>query len=277
MKTIIKNSLKNLGLYYFLQGMYRQLVFKKKKIICRLKYAKWKGSGFACNCCGVSYRKFVPDYPSAENKNAIAINQVVAGYGINILCPACLSTARERLIMALLINEFKFTDKYILHLSPEKKIFEYLKINNEVISADIEPLFYKSIDANINQEDATCLSYRSNSFDVVIGNHIMEHIPDDIKAIGEIYRILKPGGRAILQVPFSTTIASTIEAPDMHDPKRQAALFGQKDHVRIYRLQDYINRIEQVGFKVKVIGYDELKAYHKNAIQDQESFLSILK
>jgi SAM-dependent methyltransferase len=179
--------------------------------------------------------------------------------------------------MALLINEFKLTDKCILHLSPEKKLFEYLKINNKVVTADIEPLFYKSIDTNIKQEDATGLSYSNNSFDVVMGNHIMEHIPDDTKAIGEIYRILKPGGRAILQVPYSTTIAATIEAPDMHDPKKQAALFGQKDHVRIYRLQDYINRLQQVGFKVSVIEHNHLTAYHKNAIQDKESFLSILK
>jgi SAM-dependent methyltransferase len=277
LKALVKNILKNPGLYYFLQGSYRQLLLKKKKIFCSIKYAKWKGSGFTCNCCGESYSKFVPDYPSAENKNAIAVNHVIAGYGTNILCPACLSTARERLIMALFKNEFTLTGKYILHLSPEKILYEYLKINNTVITADIEPLLYKNIDAHIKQQDATRLSYSNDSFDVVIGNHIMEHIPEDTKAIAEIYRILKPGGRAILQVPYSTAIPDTIEAPDMQDPKKQAALFGQKDHVRIYQLQDYINRIQQAGFKVRVIGYDDLAAYYKNAIQEKESFLSILK
>ncbi len=277
LKAIIKNILKNLGLYYFLQGRYRQCLFWIKKMYCRIKYAKYRGSGFTCNCCGESYRKFVPDNPTDENKNAIALNQVIAGYGTNILCPACLSTARERLIMALLINEFKPTGNYILQLSPERNLFRFLKKNNNVVTADIEPLLYKSIDAQVQHEDATCLSFSNNSFDVVVGNHIMEHIPDDRKAISEIYRILKPGGRAILQVPYSTTIANTFESPDLADPQKQSALFGQKDHVRIYRLQDYINRIKQAGFKVSVIEYNDLAVYHKNAIQDKEVFISIVK
>jgi SAM-dependent methyltransferase len=219
----------------------------------------------------------VPDYPTAENANALKVNAVVAGYCENILCPACLSTARERLIIGLLNNQFKITGKKILHFSPEKNIYRFIKTSNEVITVDIQPLFYKNIDSNIKNEDATHLTYADNSFDLVIGNHIMEHIPNDIKAMAEIYRVLKPGGRAILQVPYSTILSATIEEPEINDPQKQAALFGQKDHVRIYQLQNYINRLQSCGFTVALIEYKDLAAFYKNAIQENESFISILK
>lgn len=277
MKAYLKKLLKLVGAYHFLQSNYRQLLFVIKKTRCSISYAKFKGAGFECNCCGANYSKFVPDHPTAENANALKINAVVAGYGENILCPACLSTARERLIIALLNNQFKTAKKKILHFSPEKNIYRFIKINNEVITADIEPLFYRNIDTNITNEDATCLSYADNSLDVVIGNHIMEHIPNDIKAMAEIYRVLKPGGRAILQVPYSTLLPATIEEPEINDPQKQSALFGQKDHVRIYQLQNYIDRLQSCGFNVALIEYKGLAAFYKNAIQVNESFISILK
>lgn len=277
MKELLKNILKRLGLYHFLQGNYRQLLVTLKKIVSRVRYVKYKGSGFECNCCGAMYSQFIPDYPSAENANAISVNEVIAGYGENILCPSCLSTARERLIIALLKDDIKFTGKKILHFSPEKKIYDFVKYSNEVITADIQPLFYKSIDSKIKNEDATHLSFDDNNFDAVIGNHIMEHIPDDAKALKEIYRVLKPGGRAILQVPYSTKITSTIEEPEINNPQKQSALFGQKDHVRIYQLQDYISRLQHCGYKVSLIEYKDLSAYYKNTIQLNEAFLSILK
>lgn len=277
LKAYLKKLLKLAGAYHFLQSNYRRLLFSIKKNGCRISYAKYKGTGFECNCCGARYSKFVPDYPTAENTNALKKNAVIAGYGENILCPACLSTARERLIIALLNSQFKITGKKILHFSPEKNIYRAIKIKNEVITADIEPLFYKNIDSNIKSEDATRLTYSDNSFDVVIGNHIMEHIPNDVKAMAEIYRVLKPGGRAILQVPFSKILAATIEEPEINDPQRQSALFGQKDHVRIYQLQDYIKRLQSCGFTVALIEYKDLAAFYKNAIQPNESFISILK
>ncbi len=277
MKEYFKNILKKTGLYYFLQGIYRQLLFNVNKIYHQIKYNKFKGKGFQCNCCGAVYSKFVPDYPSAENATAININEVIAGYGESILCPACLSTARERLIIALLKDEIKLTGKRILHLSPEKNIYNSIKTINEVITSDISPLFFKNIDKNVKSEDATKLSFSDNSFDVVIGNHIMEHIPDDVKAMAEIYRVLKPGGRAILQVPYSTKIVNTIEDLKINDPKNQSALFGQKDHVRIYSLGDYINRLKIPGFEVEVIPYNSLQQYYTFAIQNKECFINIFK
>jgi SAM-dependent methyltransferase len=277
LKEYLKKMLKLIGAYHFLQTNYRHLLFTIKKMGYRVSYATFKGTGFKCNCCGASYSKFVADYPSAENANALKANAVIAGYGENILCPACLSTARERLVIALLSSQFKITGKKILHFSPEKNIYQFIKTHNEVITADIQPLFYKSIDSNIKIEDATRLSYTDNSFDVVIGNHIMEHIPNDVKAMAEIYRVLKPEGRAILQVPYSTIIAATIEDLEINDPQKQSALFGQKDHVRIYQLQNYVNRLQSCGFTVALVEYNALSEFYKNAIQPNEVFISIVK
>jgi SAM-dependent methyltransferase len=277
LKESLKNILKFVGAYYFLQGSYRQLLFVVKKFFYRVKYARFKGSGYQCNCCGASYTKFVPDYPSAENAAAITNNEVIAGYGENILCPACLSTARERLILALLQTQIKIAGKKILHFSPERNIYRFIKTGNDVITADIEPLFYKTIDSNIKNEDATLLSFNDNSFDAVIGNHILEHIPNDAKAMAEIYRVLKPGGRAILQVPYSEKIVNTIEEPAINDLQKQAALFGQKDHVRIYALNDYLYRLRQAGFDAVIIPYSGLQHFYHLAIQQNECFINITR
>jgi len=276
-KEFFKRILKSLGLYHFLQGGFTQMLFKIKRCISRIRYKKYKGAGFECNCCGATYSRFVPDQPSRKNANAINANQVIAGYGENILCPACLSTARERLVIAILKNPVATTGKKILHFSPEKNIYAWLKKANDITTADLEPLFYTRIDGEIKKEDATNLSYPDNHFDMVIANHILEHIPDDRRAMKELFRILKPGGQAILQVPYSTTIANTQEEPGIHDPKRQSAFFGQRDHVRIYQLQDYLQRLKSCGFTVTVLSYENLSAYYKNAIQTNEVFIRIVK
>jgi SAM-dependent methyltransferase len=276
-KEFFKRILKSLRLYHFLQGGFRQMLFRVKRFFSRINYAKYKGTGFTCNCCCATYSRFIADHPSRQNANAINANHVIAGYGENILCPACLSTARERLIIAILENQPALNRKKILHFSPEKNIYNYLKERNDVITADLEPLFYTRIDSDIKKEDATGLSFPDHHFEMVIANHILEHIPDDKRAMTELCRVLKPGGQAILQVPYSTTIAATLEEPGTNDPKRQSALFGQKDHVRIYQLEDYLQRLRSCGFTVSMMAYEELSPFYRYAIQENEVFIRIGK
>lgn len=139
------------------------------------------------------------------------------------------------------------------------------------------PGFYQNIDPHIQFADATRLPFSENAFELVIGNHIMEHIPNDRLAMREIYRVLQPGGTAVLQVPFSETIPHTLEEPGIRDPKRQSALFGQKDHVRIYSLNDYLQRLQEAGFRVQYLPYDSMAEYYQYAIQSQEGFIMITK
>jgi SAM-dependent methyltransferase len=272
-----KNILHSLGIYHPLQSHYRNFVFHIKRLFFKISFFSYKGHGFTCNVCQQQYFIFVDDWPAAENKNALSINNVIAGYGKNIICPNCLSNARERLVIAMLEHHVNIDNKKILHLSPEKYVYQFIKSKSQVVTADLVPGFYKSIDKHIRQEDVTALSFADHSFDLVVANHILEHIPDDLKAMSEINRVLKKGGIAILQVPYSETISETIEEPLIDNPKKQSNLFGQKDHVRIYQLNDYISRLGQSGFIVSKISYKELSAFHQHVIQLDEIFLDIKK
>lgn len=276
MKERIKKILKVYGIYHPLQTFYHSSISTIQNTLYRSRYAKYKGSGFTCNACGSSYEKFVNDQPQVENRDAITKYHVIAGYGENIICPNCMSTARQRLVLAIL-REIDLENKKVLHFSPEKHIHAFLKKHALVTTADLLPGFYKSIDGNIQKADATRLTFDDNHFDLVIANHIMEHIPDDISAMREIYRVLKPGGRAVLQVPYSEIISSTLETPGIDDPGLQAKLYGQKDHIRIYALPDYIDRLRSAGFEVLEIAYPQLEHLYKYAIQANESFLKISK
>ncbi len=97
--------------------------------------------------------------------------------------------------------------------------------------------------------DITDIGIESMSFDLIICNHVLEHVVDDRKAMRELFRVLKPGGLAILQVPIAMLTEETVEAPSITDPAERERRFGQSDHVRIYGL-DYPNRLREAGFFV---------------------------
>ncbi len=276
MKETLKKILRAAGWYHPLQTLYRQILFIFKRTVSRISYAAYKGAGFTCNVCGNTYTKFIDDFPAVENRKAIFENEVIAGYGKNILCPYCLSNARERLVIEML-KRMHISGKKILHLSPEKNVFYFLNKNTSVTTADLMPSFYKDIDKNISQQDATHFSYKDETFDLVIANHILEHIPDDVYAMKEIFRVLKNGGQAILQVPYSKKNQHTSEDKNLNDPLLQSQLFGQKDHVRIYALNNYIERLRSAGFAVQIIQAEDLSLYKSYAIQENECFLEITK
>lgn len=266
-----------MGVYHPLQSFYRRCIRKVLTRRYRKEYAAYSGTGFECNICGARYSKFVPDHPLPEDRPVLEKCRVVAGYGENILCPSCLSTARERLVMACLQKYFSIQNKRILHFSPERHLFAYLHSVANVKTADIEPGFYRDIDPGIERQDATSLTYPDHSFDLLIANHVLEHISEDVKAMREFFRVLKPGGSAILQVPYTTNVDRSIEMPTATDDASRSAYFGQRDHVRIYALEDYIARLQSAGFDVQILPADELKHFERYATQPGEQFLLIRK
>lgn len=277
MKPIFKKILQQLAIYHPLQTFYRTCIAATINHYYQLTYAKYKGKGFICNFCNASYEKFVPEYPYPAIANAIKRYDVTAGYGANVYCPNCMSKNRERLVMAVLENMLLIDDKTILHFSPEKNLYNYLATKAKVTTVDIVPGFYKKIDTTITYADATKLQFKDASFDMVIANHILEHIPEDIIAMKEMYRVLQPGGVAILQVPYSEKLTATIEEPHINNPTKQEQLFGQKDHVRIYAFTDYVKRLTQSGFKVTILSPTMLAPFAKHAIQPKESVILCYK
>ena len=187
---------------------------------------------------GNSFRKFLPyGYENVRE---------------NVLSPSTLSLERHRLLWLYLQNETSFfSDKIkLLHFAPEQAFYKrFRKLKN---------IEYTTTDLNSPIADVKAdiceLPFLDNSYDFIICNHVLEHIPDDRKAMSELYRVLKPGGTAILQVPYEEDRTETYEDDTITDPKERARIFGQYDHVRIYGL-DYYERLRSVGFKVKKVDY----------------------
>jgi len=114
--------------------------------------------------------------------------------------------------------------------------------------------------------DICNLPFENHSFDTILCNHVLEHIPDDTKAMKELFRILKPGGMAILQIPQDLERAVTFEDDTITDEKERTKIFGQYDHVRVYG-RDYFDKLRSIGFTVNEVDYtakftpEELEKY----------------
>jgi len=164
----------------------------------------------------------------------------------NAQCPRCGSLERHRLLWLYLKKKTNFfkDSLQVLDVAPmgffQKKFSSLPKIN--YFSVDI------SSRSSMMKMDITRMAFKENKFDCIICYHVLEHIRDDKKAMGELFRVLKPGGWGILQVPILRDF--TFEDPSVPKEDREK-MFGQKDHLRIYG-RDYKNRLENIGFIVKV-------------------------
>lgn len=177
------------------------------------------------------------------------------GYGQqrpNVLSPSTLSLERHRLLWLYLKNETSFfsADKKVLHFAPEQcflKRFRNLKNINFTTTDLLSPI------ADV-KADICDLPFEDNSYDVILCNHVLEHIPDDSKAMQELYRVMKPGGYGIFQIPQDLNRAETFEDDSITDKAERAKIFGQYDHVRVYG-RDYFNKLRSIGFKVEEVDY----------------------
>ena len=196
------------------------------------------------------------------------------------LCPRCHSSDRERLIYWYIVNRTNILRSQetikLLHIAPEKNLQRILKSFShiEYISGDLN----SSTDCDIRLDIAD-LNFEDNFFDVVICSHVLEHIVDDRKAMRELFRVLKPEGFAILQVPISKKAKETFEDFSITSPKEKERYFGQKDHVRIYGSKDYKNRLESVGFKIEL--YDSksdlsIQDIKKHGLNEEEILYFII-
>ncbi len=179
------------------------------------------------------------------------------GYGTqrsNVLSPSTLSLERHRLLWLYLQNETNFfkNSLKVLHFAPEQAFYNRFKKqqNLDYTTTDLEsPL------ADV-KADICNLPFNDNAYDVILCNHVLEHIPNDIKAMRELYRVLKPGGMAILQIPQDLSREKTFEDNSITDKKERAKIFGQYDHVRVYG-RDYFDKLRNTGFKVDEVHYTE--------------------
>lgn len=170
----------------------------------------------------------------------------------NVLSPSTLSLERHRLLWLYLQNETDLLTRpqKLLHFAPEQCFYKNFR-NSEIIQYTTTDLNSPLADV---QADICDLPFEDNEFDFILCNHVLEHITNDYKAMQEIYRVLKRGGMAILQIPLQNNRATTFEDYSITDRKERARIFGQYDHVRVYGM-DYFTRLKQVGFEVQAVDY----------------------
>ncbi|AZA57664.1 class I SAM-dependent methyltransferase [Chryseobacterium shandongense] len=205
-----------------------------------LIYQLFKGDRFVDPIDGRAYRKFLPYGYGKQRENALS--------------PGTLSLERHRQMWLYLQNETDFFIKNhkVLHIAPEQEFLRKFKRmrNLDYISAD---LFSPIVDV---KADILDLPFADESFDIIFCNHVLEHIIDDAKAMSELYRVLRPGGWGILQVPMKNSLEKTYEDFTITDPKERQKHFGQYDHVRWYGM-DYFERLQKVGFETDANFYSQ--------------------
>jgi predicted SAM-dependent methyltransferase len=220
-----------------------------------------KGDTFTDPIDGKSFKTFLP-YGYGKQRN-------------NVLSPSTLSLERHRLLWLYLNEETDFFQPHlvsdsselnsnriklrdaetnlslkVLHFAPEQAFYKLFR-NQKNLDYTTTDLYSPLADV---KADICNLPFEDNQYDVILCNHVLEHIPDDTKAMQELYRVLKPGGMAILQIPQDLSRIVTFSDDSITDQKERAKIFGQYDHVRIYG-RDYFDKLRGIGFRVEEEDY----------------------
>lgn len=230
----------------------------KIKLLARLLV----GNNVSCNICGKSYSSFLPYLDRA-----------------NALCPNCGSLERVRLL-DYFINDLGLIKKNtkLLHVAPERCLFDRytMQLGSNYMPVDKFEEVYDYPEGT-QYMDITDIKLDDGAMDMVICMHVLEHVQEDKKAIAEIYRVLKKGGAAILQVPYDKNRDETYEDSTVTSAEERRKHFGQFDHVRIYG-RDYIERFTAPGFTIEHKDYAEgLSEEVKNRYVFKEQTIFLLR
>ncbi|MDA8971113.1 class I SAM-dependent methyltransferase [Flavobacteriaceae bacterium] len=223
---------------FFLNLFPRTLLIKISYLVRPFVAFFLRGSTYTDPIDGKSYRKFLP-YGYAKVRE-------------NVLAPGTLSLERHRLFWLYLKNETTFFSAplRVLHFAPEQAFVQKFKKQKN--------LTYTTTDLNSPIADVKAdicdLPFKDNSFDFIICNHVLEHIPDDTKAMQELYRVLAPSGTAVVQVPYDAKREITFEDNTITDQSERTRIFGQYDHLRVYGM-DYFKKLSSIGFNVNALDY----------------------
>lgn len=207
-------------------------VWRKREFLLRRAIASYP-KRVECNVCGGRARYFNGDAWHAQT-----------------ICWQCGSDVRHRLLIAALtsIDQLSFdrlvSGRFVLHFASEHFIGLLLKkYAQRYLTADLT-----SKRADLRLDISSMPGIEPNTFDLILASDVLEHVPQDTQAMSEIYRVLRPGGYAILTVPQKDNLVETIEDSSIVSPEDRERAYGQSDHVRIYG-DDFRKRLTAAGFQ----------------------------
>lgn len=222
----------------------------------RRLWAAWAPRG-QCSCalCGSSVREFLP-YQRHVHPPLMNALQVVGSDLTNYQCPRCGAHDRERhlfLYMQACGLLESMRGRNVVHFAPEERLSRVFATAGcaRYVRCD---LFPQSRD--IRRIDMLAMDLETGEFDVLIANHVLEHVADDRKALAEIVRVVKPGGWCILQTPYSAILHNTWEDPGITSRQARLQAYGQEDHVRLYG-QDIFERFASADLKSDIRRHDQ--------------------
>jgi SAM-dependent methyltransferase len=170
----------------------------------------------------------------------------------NLLCPNCGSLSRDRRLWQLLKERYIKPNINVLDFSPSRTLFRKWKKEKNInhIASDLSGDFIADVTYDITQ-----IPEKENAFELIICYHILEHVIEDIKAMNELYRVLKSNGTVIIQTPYKD--GRIYEDYSITTESDRLIHFGQEDHVRVYSVDGLKKRLKSVGFSVVVNQYEK--------------------
>ncbi len=237
------------------------------------------GGRCRCNACKRTFRSFRPLRERKRFPLSASLRMIGGGGVVHCVCPFCESTDRDRHLL-MYIDRLRLLEEMdrprVLHFAPEPCLAARIAETNpaEYIQADFNPR-----SAEVRKIDITSIPFEDDRFDLVVANHVLEHVPDDAKALSEVYRVLKPGGVAILQTPYAALLHNTFSDPGIASDEERLHLYGQEDHLRLYG-QDLFARIEGAGFTLRREKHGDLLAdvdARRHCVNPEEDLIVAVK
>jgi len=227
---------------FLLNKLPRPLLIRLSYIFKFFAPLVYKGNNVECPVCEKSFRKFLSYGSDVAHRD-------------NVLCPYDLTLERHRVMWLYLKNKSNFftkKDLKVMHIAPEQ-CFHSLFKKQKNLDYTTGDLVSPIADLHFDLHD---IPLEDNTYEVIFCNHVMEHVKDDLQCMKELYRILKPGGWGIMQVPIDANRTETYEDWSITSEAEREKHFWQYDHVRLYGL-NYPKRLEEAGFKVDIIDFSK--------------------
>jgi SAM-dependent methyltransferase len=208
-----------------------------------------------CPVCESRFHSYLPlpaQYEASWKKYGFpyTINDFETLNAAAFSCPACGATDRDRLFAVYLSGLVKSmgAGSSFLDIAPGQALSKWIRANckGRYITCD---LFMPGVDVVADIQDMN--PFQADEFDLILCSHVLEHVPDDRKALSELYRVLRKGGQLLLLVPVVTRLSEVIEDPSLTDIPSRWKQFGQDDHIRLYSAKGFAERITEAGFTLE--------------------------